>query len=96
MDSKWLIRSTVKGQIVIPAALRKKLGITGKTSIHVYEHDGKIILEPITSEYIRKVRGMFKDIPLTEALKQMRTEDAEMEEKKLQRWHKAASSTPRR
>lgn len=91
-----LIKSTVKGQIVIPAALRRKYGINEKTPIHVYEQDGKIILEPITREYIHKVRGMYKDLPLTETLKEMRAEDAEIEEKRLQKWLKTASSTPRR
>jgi len=88
-----LIQSTVKGQIVIPATLRKKLGIIGKTPIHVYEQDGKIILEPITAEYIHKVRGMYKDLPLMETIKQMRVEDELKEEQRLQKWLKTESST---
>jgi AbrB family looped-hinge helix DNA binding protein len=91
-----LIRSTVKGQIVIPVALRKKYGITEKTPIYVYETDGKIILEPITPEYIHKVRGMFKDLPLMESIKQMRTEDELKVEQRLQQWLKTESSTPQR
>jgi AbrB family looped-hinge helix DNA binding protein len=88
-----LIKSTVKGQIVIPASLRRKYGITEKTPIHIYEQDGKIILEPITREYIHKVRGMYKDLPLMETIKQMRAEDERVEEQRLQKWLKTTSST---
>jgi AbrB family looped-hinge helix DNA binding protein len=49
--------ATVKGQVVIPAALRKKLGITSGTKFHVFDEDGRIVMQPITREYIRRVRG---------------------------------------
>ncbi len=52
--------ATVKGQIVIPAALRRKYDIKAGTRIQVYEQDGKIILQPITPGYIREVRGSYK------------------------------------
>jgi AbrB family looped-hinge helix DNA binding protein len=63
-----LIRTTVKGQIVIPAALRKKVGITGKMRINVYEEDGKIILEPITRAYVQRMRGLLKGTHALEML----------------------------
>lgn len=53
-------RATIKGQIVIPAALRRKYRIQGGTRIRVYEENGKIILQPVTRENIAKVRGLFK------------------------------------
>ena len=52
--------ATVKGQIVIPSLLRRKYGIKAGTKIQVYEEDGRIILQPITRDYIRSVRGLFK------------------------------------
>ena len=52
--------ATVKGQIVIPSSLRRKYGIKAGTKIQVYEEDGRIILQPITRDYIRSVRGLFK------------------------------------
>ena len=52
--------ATVKGQIVIPSSLRRKFGIKAGTKIQVYEEDGRIILQPITRDYIRSVRGLFK------------------------------------
>lgn len=51
---------TKKGQIVIPAKLRKKYGIEAGTTIHVKDEDGKIVLTPITREYIRSLRGIIK------------------------------------
>jgi len=55
-----LTLATVKGQIVIPSSLRRKYGIKAGTKIHVYEENGQIVLQPITREYIRQVRGAFK------------------------------------
>jgi AbrB family looped-hinge helix DNA binding protein len=52
--------ATVKGQVLIPVALRRKYGIKPGTKIQIYEEDGRIILQPITHEHIRRVRGMFK------------------------------------
>jgi len=52
--------ATVKGQVVIPAALRKKYGIKPGTKLRVYEGDGRIIMEPITEEYVKRVRGSLK------------------------------------
>jgi AbrB family looped-hinge helix DNA binding protein len=54
--------ATIKGQIVIPAAIRKRLGIKEGTRIHVEmnEEDNEIILTPITREYIHGLRGKFK------------------------------------
>jgi AbrB family looped-hinge helix DNA binding protein len=53
-------RATIKGQIVIPVALRRKFNIQGGTRIEVFEEKGRIVLRPVTRETIRKVRGMFK------------------------------------
>ena len=42
-----IVTSTVKGQIVIPADLRKKYGIGKGTRVNVYEEDNKIVVEPL-------------------------------------------------
>ena len=54
--------TTVKGQIVIPAAVRRKLGIKEGTriQIEVDEKNLAIILHPITREYIHNLRGSLK------------------------------------
>lgn len=48
---------TIKGQIVIPAKLRRKYGIKNGTRIHFYEKNGEIIIIPVTAEIIKKNAG---------------------------------------
>jgi AbrB family looped-hinge helix DNA binding protein len=54
--------ATTKGQVVIPASVRRKLGITNGTRIMVEldEENAQIILRPITREYIHSLRGRLK------------------------------------
>ena len=55
---------TSKGQLVIPAELRRKHGIKAGTTIHISEDDlGRIILQPVTEQHIRRVRGMLAGGP---------------------------------
>ncbi len=69
---------TVKGQIVIPASLRRKYGIKAGTKIQVYEEGGRIILQPVTREYIRQVRGMLKRSGAMKILKEERRREKEL------------------
>jgi AbrB family looped-hinge helix DNA binding protein len=48
---------TVKGQIVIPASLRRKYGIKPGTKIRIDDDGERIILKPVTDEFYRKLRG---------------------------------------
>jgi len=54
--------ATVKGQIVIPSSVRRKLGIKEGTRIQIQvdEQNQRIILTPITREYIHSLRGSLK------------------------------------
>ena len=62
--------ATAKGQIVIPLSVRRKLGIKEGTRIHigVDEDAQRIILTPITLEYIHSLRGKYKGKGLLKAL----------------------------
>jgi AbrB family looped-hinge helix DNA binding protein len=62
--------ATVKGQIVIPSSVRRKLGIREGTRIQIDVDDKtqKIILTPITREYINSLRGKYKGKGLLKAL----------------------------
>ena len=70
--------ATVKGQVVIPASVRRKLAIKQGTRIQVEvnEDTRQIILTPITREYIHSLRGKYRGKGLLKAL---------MEEKKRER-----------
>ena len=62
--------ATVKGQIVIPSSVRRKFGIKEGTriQIEVDEEAKRIILTPITREYIHSLRGKYKGKGLMKAL----------------------------
>lgn len=49
-----------KGQMVIPAALREKLGIRSGTRIAIHSEGNQLILRPINDEFIRSLRGRLK------------------------------------
>ena len=49
-----------KGQVVIPRRLRKEFEIEEGTKAQVYEENGHIVLKPITSKFIKSLRGSLK------------------------------------
>jgi AbrB family looped-hinge helix DNA binding protein len=54
---------TSKGQLVIPARLRKRFGIKKGTLVAFVEDDGHMIVQPVTPEFIRSLRGSLKGEP---------------------------------
>ena len=54
---------TTKGQLVIPARLRRRFGIKKGTMVTFTEDDGRIILQPVTREFIRSLRGSLPGEP---------------------------------
>jgi AbrB family looped-hinge helix DNA binding protein len=55
---------TSKGQLVIPSKLRKKHGIETGTRVKFLEDQfGRIVLQPITEQYIDRVMGCLADGP---------------------------------
>ncbi|MFN8405779.1 MAG: AbrB/MazE/SpoVT family DNA-binding domain-containing protein, partial [Anaerolineales bacterium] len=76
---------TVKGQIVIPAELRRKYGITPNTRIAIVDNGNEIILRPINEEYLKKLQGSLKGSGALEALIEERRKDREREDAKLRR-----------
>ena len=78
---------TSKGQLVVPARLRRKYGIKPGTRICFLERDHEIIFQPVTKEYIRNVCGMLKsETSVTKALLEERARDKEREEKKFEKF----------
>ncbi len=69
--------ASVKGQVVIPADLRRKFGIKAGTRVNFQEEAGRIVLRPVTRDYIRRVRGMLKGSGVLEELMAERQRERE-------------------
>lgn len=54
---------TTKGQLVIPARLRRRFGIKKGTTVTFAEDEGRIVMQPVTREFIRGLRGSLKGEP---------------------------------
>jgi AbrB family looped-hinge helix DNA binding protein len=76
---------TIKGQVVIPAKIRQRLGLKKGTRIFVEERNGEIVLKPMNREYFQKMSGILKGGGLTKALERSRREDLKREEEKVGR-----------
>ncbi len=55
-----VVKATVKGQILIPASLRRKYQIERGTPLRIYGKRNRIILEPVVRDPVEEGRGMFK------------------------------------
>jgi len=55
---------TSKGQLVVPAELRRKHGLQAGTQVRFLEDSyGRIVLQPITEDYVDRVMGCLADGP---------------------------------
>ncbi len=54
---------TTKGQLVIPSKLRRKYGIRKGTQVAFVEGEDRLILQPLTAEFVRSLRGSLKGEP---------------------------------
>lgn len=55
--------ATTKGQLVIPAKLLRKDSIREGTQVAFVEEENHLVLEPLTPEFVRSLRGSLKDDP---------------------------------
>lgn len=71
--------TTSKGQVVIPAKIRRKLGIKAGTHIQIDldESNKRIILTPVTREYVNNLRGKYKGKGLMKALQAEKEQEKE-------------------
>ena len=54
---------SARGQVVIPSKLRMQLGISAGTPITFFEENHRLLLQPLTLEYVMKLRGLLKGKP---------------------------------
>jgi AbrB family looped-hinge helix DNA binding protein len=71
--------ATVKGQIVIPASLRRKYGIKNGTKIIVTDAGDSIVLKPVTEQYLKNLQGSLKGKGGLKVLLEERRQDKERE-----------------
>ncbi len=55
-----VVKATVKGQILIPASLRRKYKIERGTRLRIYDKKNHIVLEPVVRDPVEEGRGMLK------------------------------------
>jgi AbrB family looped-hinge helix DNA binding protein len=77
--NKQFATVTSKGQLVIPASIRKRLKIRKGTRVVFFEDNGRLLLQPLTEDFIDRATGCLAGGPsLVEAL----TEDRRAERKR--------------
>ena len=70
---------TTKGQLVIPAKLRRKYAIRKGTQVAFLEDGDRILLQPITPQFIRSLRGCLgKDSSALEILLEERKRERKL------------------
>ncbi len=55
-----IVNTSSKGQIVIPAKLRRKYSIEQGTRLNVVDGDGEIILRPVLQDAVTQAKGLFR------------------------------------
>ena len=70
---------TSKGQVVVPARLRRKFGIKPGTRLNFSEEKGRIVVQPVTKEFIDSFCGIFKLKPDEKSAEQELLEDRDRE-----------------
>lgn len=82
-----VVKTSAKGQVVIPAGIRKRAGLHGGDKVSVEEHEGVIVIVPVAKDAVRSLQGILKGHPsFIEALLKSREEERRREEKKASRY----------
>jgi AbrB family looped-hinge helix DNA binding protein len=82
-----IVKTLAKGQIIIPAEIRKKIGLKPGRKVLLTLVDGKVAIEPVPDDPIEAACGMLQGGPsLTRALLRERREERGREEKKFARF----------
>lgn len=68
---------STKGQLVIPVELRRKYDIKPGTRIRIIDEGDRIVLQPITPDYVRELRGSLKGGGALKILEEERQKDRE-------------------
>ena len=80
MKTRSIISS--KGQIVIPANLRKRYGLKEGTTVLFHEDRGRLVLEPSNHAAIYALQGSLAGFPLEHDLAEERRAEQRREDKR--------------
>lgn len=88
---------TTKGQVIIPSAFRRKFGIKDGTKAMIQATPEGILLKPVTSVTIRRMKGILKRKPgdrsFAEEWAAHKREEIELEDAKYARYTQSKSIT---
>ena len=93
-----IVKMSAKGQVVIPAQIRKRTGLKPAGQVLVWlDGENRVVLEPVPEDPIGAACGMLRGGPsLTKALLEERRKDDARTEKKLARLFRASGVSQRR
>jgi AbrB family looped-hinge helix DNA binding protein len=77
---RTVVRS--KGNVVIPAELREKLGLKKGTLVNWSEQHGRLVLTPITERRVNEIMGFLKVAPGELSVFEASFEDGERESRR--------------
>jgi len=80
MRSSAVISS--KGQIVIPANLRKRYHLREGTTVVFQEERGRLVLEPNNFEAIYALQGSLREFPIEASLEEERRAERKREDER--------------
>lgn len=67
---------TIKGQVVIPSRIRRRLGIKKGTKVCFIERNEDVVIRPLTKDFFEKMAGILKTRgKLTRSLLETRKHD---------------------
>ncbi|MFP3869850.1 MAG: AbrB/MazE/SpoVT family DNA-binding domain-containing protein [Syntrophobacteria bacterium] len=76
-----IVKTSTKGQIVIPAEIRRKLGIKPGQKVNLTLEGDKAVITPLPEDPIRALRGILKGQPsMAQGLLLDRREEVKREE----------------
>ena len=77
-----IVNTSPKGQLIIPAKLRKKVGITPGNPVQIIEQEDYLIIKPVPKDPIKAAKGILppSSPSLTEELINERKKEMEKDE----------------
>ena len=66
------ITVSARGQMVIPASIRKRYGIRQKSEVELLDLGKEVVIVPIPDKFLHKSRGMLKGVSTNDLIKERR------------------------